>query len=138
MKSQPSPAPASAKRVVLIIDDEDDARTLLSYRLEQHGFRVHCACDGEEAIWMLNTLSPALIITDFSMPGMNGRDLVRSISSAPNLRHIPVIMVSGASEEEALRDAAGSINVRAFIKKSEAWTVIRDEIDKCIEGQKSA
>jgi CheY-like chemotaxis protein len=116
---------------VLIVDDGDDDRALLSFQLEKHGLSVHCASNGEEAAWMLSMLSPALIITDYAMPGMSGSELVRMIASMPHLKDVAVIMVSGAAEEEVVR-AAEPIKVIAFLPKGTAWPVLRDIVDKCL------
>lgn len=80
-------------RHVLVVDDETALADIIGAYLEASGYRVTVAYDGEQAL-ALDERDPAdAVITDFAMPGMNGRDLVAGLRRLrPNL---PAIMVSG-------------------------------------------
>jgi CheY-like chemotaxis protein len=62
--------------------------------LEGHGYSVEAATNGAEALEMLATLTPALIITDLQMPKMNGRQLIDTIKARPAMANIPVAVLS--------------------------------------------
>jgi len=81
---------------VLVVDDEPDKRQLLSYALEQEGYDVVTAADGEEGLDAVGVHQPDLIVTDVMMPRMDGYEMVRRLRSDPRTRFIPVIIQSAA------------------------------------------
>ncbi|KQT45118.1 two-component system response regulator [Aureimonas sp. Leaf454] len=82
---------------LLIVDDDRRIRSLLSRFLSERGFRVSMAADAAEARKILVGLDFDLLVVDVMMPGENGIDLVRSISS---LRDTPILMLTAKSEIE--------------------------------------
>jgi len=84
---------------VLIVDDELDILDLLEYNLEQEGFQVLKAMDGEEAIRLANVEHPDLIILDIMMPKLDGIEACRRIRSIPGLANVNVIFLTARSEE---------------------------------------
>jgi CheY-like chemotaxis protein len=83
-----------AKRI-LIVDDEEDVRTFLNAVLEKAGYETVIACDGVEARNAVNAQKPDLITLDLQMPKNSGTDFYRGIRRDPDLKSIPVIVVSG-------------------------------------------
>ncbi|MGE5681291.1 MAG: response regulator transcription factor, partial [Bacillota bacterium] len=83
---------------ILLVDDEPDIVEFLQYNLEQEGFEVMTAFDGEEALLKAKT-EPDLIILDVMMPKMNGYEVCRRIRDNKNLAHIPVIFLTARSTE---------------------------------------
>lgn len=84
---------------VLLVEDETFIRGLLMRHLKRDGlYNIDEANNGEEALELLRTKAYDLIITDIQMPIMDGLSLLKEIKSDPNLRHVPVIVVSGISE----------------------------------------
>lgn len=79
---------------VLVADDEDHILRVLRLKLSNAGYDVHTAVDGEEAFDLAKQINPALVITDFHMPYMNGLDLVRAMAGHEELRDVPVIMLT--------------------------------------------
>lgn len=88
-----------AKRKVLIVDDEDDILELLEYNLEQDGYKVYKAMDGEEAVAQAQEVKPDLILLDIMMPRMDGIEACRQIRKLPDLEHVYVIFLTARSEE---------------------------------------
>lgn len=82
------------ERPILIVDDEDHILRVLRLKLSNAGYDVHTAVDGEDAFDVAQRIVPALVITDFQMPYMTGLDLVRAMGGTPELRDIPVIMLT--------------------------------------------
>lgn len=81
---------------ILLVDDDVGARRTLAALLQRFGFRVVEAEDGPEALMTAKTLVPDIVLSDYSMPGMNGAVLLREIrSSLPNLANVPFILFSG-------------------------------------------
>jgi len=81
---------------ILLIDDEESIHILYREELEELGYEVHSAMSGEEALKILPTLNPDLVILDIQMPGMNGIDVLRKLKEQdPKL---PVILSSAYQE----------------------------------------
>ncbi|MBF8643099.1 response regulator [Pseudomonas luteola] len=81
---------------VLVVDDELLVAEVLSYALEDEGYQVVRASNGQKALEALARETPALIISDFMMPIMNGLELAVSIKAHPATAKIPIILISGA------------------------------------------
>jgi CheY-like chemotaxis protein len=118
----------SSRKRILIIDDEIDVRELRALLLERDGYRVARAEDGTEGLAMVQSLRPDLVITDHLMPGLSGREIVRTMRATPALASIPVIMVTGAPIDQALQDAEGTIVVEAFLRKPSTWKLLREVV----------
>ncbi len=78
---------------ILIVDDEEFIVDLLATLLEDEGYRVLRAFNGEEALRYLERERPALLLTDNMMPRMSGMELVQYLQANPHLA-VPVIMMS--------------------------------------------
>ncbi|MGI3187447.1 response regulator [Nioella aestuarii] len=85
---------ASARKTVLVIDDEASARELLKKRLEADGCSVILAKSGAEGLALAAEHLPALITLDVMMPGMDGWTVLRRLKADNILKHIPVVMIS--------------------------------------------
>jgi CheY-like chemotaxis protein len=79
---------------VLVIDDEEDARNIVQRLLATKGFEVVTASTGEEGLRLAHALRPAVITLDVMMPQMDGWAVLRALKADPELRDIPVIMVT--------------------------------------------
>jgi len=84
---------------VLVVEDEPAQREILGYNLEAEGFRVVGAENGNEALLLIEEERPDLILLDWMLPGTSGIEICRQIKMRPDLRTIPVIMISARSEE---------------------------------------
>jgi len=90
---------------ILVVDDNPDKLMLLEAALRLAGYHVNTATDGEEALAVVASFTPDLIITDVMMPRMNGYELAEKIRSNPRTRFIPVIMqtAAGRNSQDSLR-----------------------------------
>ncbi|HVP77604.1 MAG TPA: response regulator transcription factor [Thermodesulfobacteriota bacterium] len=84
---------------VLIVEDEKDIVDLVEYHLRQAGFPVISALDGSSGLEEARRKHPSLVILDLMLPGMNGKDVCRSLKSNPLTGHIPVLMLTARAEE---------------------------------------
>ncbi len=98
-----SPLPESLK--VLVVDDCELTRLLLSKQLTGFGHEIETAADGQDALDALNRNTPHIVITDWEMPRLNGLDLCRSLRQARNGRRIVVIVMSGHDSQNDLEQA---------------------------------
>src|SRR5258708_34870294 len=103
------------KSKILVVDDNPDKLSLLETDLSMAGYNVSTATDGDEALSVINTYQPDLIITDVMMPRMNGYELAQQIRANPRTKFIPVIMqtAAGRRSEDLLR--ASEIGALVYI-----------------------
>jgi CheY-like chemotaxis protein len=103
-------------KLILVVDDDTQTRTLISILLQRRGFRVIEAADAFEALDLLETHEPALIILDVMMPGMDGFELCQQVRQRPTTAATPIIIFS------AMRDDMGEqrsfeVGADAFLSK---------------------
>ena len=85
---------------VLVIEDEAAIVTMLRYNLEQAGFTVYSAEDGEDGLLTIREKRPDVIILDWMLPSMSGIEVCRQLRRDVELRNTPVIMLSARGEED--------------------------------------
>jgi CheY-like chemotaxis protein len=90
----------TSDKKVLIVDDEEDVRNYLRTALEDAGFNVVTACDGQEATEVVENENPDLISLDLVMPRHSGIKFYNSIQKNKKYRHIPVLIVTGHARDE--------------------------------------
>ena len=90
---------AGQQPTVLIVEDEPAQREVLAYNLEAEGFRVSTAGNGEDALMLVDEVSPDIIVLDWMMPNVSGIEVCRRLKMRPETRGIPIIMLSARSEE---------------------------------------
>lgn len=86
----------------LIVEDDPDARKVLSLILKLDGFQIHTAPSGQDAITLLGTLVPDVILLDVMMPGMDGYQVCHWVRSNPPTANVPVVMLSGKADPESV------------------------------------
>jgi CheY-like chemotaxis protein len=81
--------------VALVVDDSMLIRYTVCRFLEERGFAVESATNGEEALEILARVHPDLIVTDMQMPKMSGSELITALKNDPKTAGIPIIIVAG-------------------------------------------
>lgn len=84
---------------IVIIDDEDDIREILSYNLIKEGFQVHVASNGIEGISICKSIKPDLVILDVMMPGMDGVEVCEALRKIPGLENILICFLTARNED---------------------------------------
>jgi len=87
--------------IALIVDDEPDVRELLEECVIAQGYQVLSAASGEEAMRLLESVVPSVVLTDVDMPGVNGVALTRYIKEHQDLRLVPVVILTGIADLHA-------------------------------------
>ncbi len=87
------------KPCILVVEDEAPLVTLLRYNLEEAGFEVEEALDGEEALISVRERRPDLIVLDWMLPAVSGIEVCRQLRRRPETRDVPVIVLTARSEE---------------------------------------
>ncbi len=89
-------------RKILVVDDEEETRILISSILEDNGAKTIQAADGDEAIELARRERPDLMTLDLSMPGKSGVDVFVIVREDPELRDIPICIITGRPEMRKL------------------------------------
>ncbi len=87
---------------ILVVDDEMDLRTFISTLLESNGYRVTVAENGEQGMQKVREKRPSLITLDVMMPKESGIKMYRDIKTDPELKDIPVLIISGLARKTFL------------------------------------
>jgi DNA-binding response OmpR family regulator len=85
--------------LVLVADDDDDILTLVSYRLEEAGYEVAQARDGDAALRMAHELVPDLAVLDVMMPLRDGYEVTKGMRGAEATSRIPVLLLTARVQE---------------------------------------
>jgi len=142
----PSQAPVSAKALetdpqneslVLVVDDSIDNLTAISLHLQQSGFRVATATNGEEGVRVAALTKPDIIVMDLAMPGVDGLESTRMIRQNENLKDIPVIALTAFSTE-GFRRAAHDTGFDGYLTKPIDFARLHDLIGRLIGLARSA
>jgi sigma-B regulation protein RsbU (phosphoserine phosphatase) len=117
---------------VLVVDDDPTNHDILDRRLRRHGLNTTGCGDGREALGLLRTESFDLVLLSVGLPGINGFQVLITIKSDPELRHIPVLMVSGFDGDDRI---ARCIEAGAddYLTKPFNPVLLRARVGSCIE-----
>src|SRR3954451_18219576 len=85
--------------LVLVADDDDDIRSLVSFRLQRSGYRVLVASDGEEALALALEHTPDVAVLDVMIPKLDGDEVTTRLREQEATRSIPVILLTARAQE---------------------------------------
>lgn len=88
------------KNLVLAVEDEEALGMILKYNLEKENYDVVIVSNGNKAISEIERLNPSVILMDWMLPEISGLELVKLIRSRPDIKNIPIIMLTAKGEEE--------------------------------------
>ncbi|MFL7960904.1 Response regulator receiver domain-containing protein [Pseudomonas sp. NFIX10] len=88
---------------ILVVDDEYLIADILGFALEDEGFMVVKASNGQKGLEVLERERPALIITDFMMPVMDGLEFATAVRALPAVKGLPIILMSGAQAHVGMK-----------------------------------
>lgn len=129
--ARPTVPPEEAGRI-LVVDDAASNREVLARRLGRDGHMVVVACSGKEALRILETQEFDLALADILMPDMNGIELLARLKSDGRLREIPVVMISGLKDNEAVIRCIEA-GAEDYLQKPIDPVLLRARITACLE-----
>jgi two-component system chemotaxis response regulator CheY len=122
---------------ILIVDDFSTMRRIIKNLLRELGFNNTVeADDGQTALPKLQSGGIDFLITDWNMPGMTGIDLLKTVRADPNLRHLPVLMVTAEAKREQIVEAAQA-GVNGYVIKPFTAATLQEKIEKIFERLES-
>ena len=121
-------------KTILVVDDVSDNRILMSLSLQDMGYRVLTACDGEEAVAIAERAHPDLILMDIAMPQLDGLGATRRIRDTGGLKHIPIVAIT-AFDTSGFRRAAFDAGFDGYLTKPFDFERLETLINRLIAGQ---
>ncbi len=119
------------RKVILIIEDDEDSRFLLKYYLSEINYEVVEAKDGKEGIQIVKSKKPDLILIDIMMPVMDGNTATKIIREDTQFNNIPIVaLTANTSEDEKQRSIDAGCN--DFIEKPLDLNILTEVIKKHI------
>jgi DNA-binding response OmpR family regulator len=125
------------KHTILTIEDQPDIRRLIRMTLEFKGFDVLEADGGEAGLAIARTGRPDLILLDVMMPGMDGRSVSRALYADPQLKDIPVVMISALGQESDIH-AGLETGARAYLVKPFSPWELLELVNRLIDEPQAA
>jgi CheY-like chemotaxis protein len=122
---------------ILLVEDNEMNRDMLSRRLARRGYEVAIALDGEQGLAMARSDAPALILMDMSLPGIDGWEATRRLKAMPETRNIPVIALT-AHAMSGDREKAIAAGCDDFDTKPVELDRLLGKIEALLTGAKGA
>ena len=94
-----NPSSNIQRRSLLLVDDDPEILTLLRAKLADEPFELLTAVEGESALNIVRTQKPDLVVLDINLPGLSGLEVCRSLRADKDTRDIPIIILSGRSDQ---------------------------------------
>ena len=138
---------------VLVVDDEDGVRGLVSFALRRAGFDVTEASNGQEALDIVRTTPVDMVVLDMGMPEMSGTYVVQALRAQPETATLPVLLMTGSGDEMSVIEglAAGAddfllkpvrldelvARINAHLRRGVAWSLVLEERTAQIAHQRA-
>lgn len=120
---------------LLVVDDKESNRDLLSRRLDRQGFKVEVAENGQQALEMIRQRSYDLVLLDIIMPEMNGYQVLAELKNDPHLSHIPVIMISALDEIDSVVRCI-EMGAEDYLQKPFNQVILKAKISASLERKR--
>ncbi len=120
-------------KTILVAEDRDASRELLTIVLRAAGYRVVAAADGEDALTQMNEHEVDLVILDIHMPRLDGFGVLRQLRAHPAYSRIPVIALT-ASAMAGDRDSVIAAGFSEYISKPVNMALLRREVARLLEN----
>jgi two-component system sensor histidine kinase ChiS len=114
--------------LILAVDDDPSILRVIELLLARNGYSVKTAPNGEEALTLLRSIVPAILITDVAMPGMSGYDLCQVVKRDERLQNVPVVFLTAQGSPQDFRtghDSGGVVYMVKPFKPEKLLQVVR-------------
>jgi DNA-binding response OmpR family regulator len=108
---------------ILVVDDDPAYSQYLDLRLQQDGATTYVVVSGDDALGVLESFEPTMVIADVVLPGMDGLTLCRRIRSDSRYRRLPVLILTSAEHSAEVGDVVG-LGLIWYLRKGAEWQVI--------------
>ncbi|HAA27757.1 MAG TPA: histidine kinase [Cyanobacteria bacterium UBA8553] len=122
--------------LTLVVDDDKFMRIQLRHAMQQVGYQVVEASDGEEALTAFNRIQPDIVLLDALMPVMDGFTCCKQLRNLPDGEHTPVLMITALEDRESV-DLAFEVGANDYITKPIHWAVLHQRVRRLLETSRS-
>jgi DNA-binding response OmpR family regulator len=122
-----------SKGKILVVDDSPLVRKLAEASLQEAGYEIYTADDGEEGLKIADTINPDLILVDFIMPKMTGSQFCKLLQENEKLKNIPIILITGKGEEVGKKFAEKFGVLDYFVKPFKSEDLV-DKVNAILGG----
>lgn len=102
------------RRTIVIVDDDKDIVQAIETILTMEGFDVHHAYNGQDSFQLVQETNPELILLDYMLPDMTGKEIVAKVREFPSLQNTPIVIISAA---HGLREITRDMAIQGLIEK---------------------
>ena len=126
---------AESAKSILVVDDNEDIRGLLSLVLQKEGYEVHAAEDGASALEQAYEKKPDLILLDVMMPGLSGLEVLSTIreNKDKKISEVPIMMITAKSTIDDI-DAAVELGASSYIVKPFRPANLAEKVQAIFDG----
>jgi CheY-like chemotaxis protein len=128
----------TGNRRIVVVEDDPDVRALWLEHLRDAGYAPVGVGQGDEALRVIASCDPALVVSDVVMPGMDGFDFLARLRSQPAFVHVPVLFVSALAEgvgQTLAEFPAGEMGVAGILSKPVEQRTLVDRVRRAIAGR---
>lgn len=122
---------------LLIVEDSEDTLELLRMVMEEEGYEVVCATNGVEGLQKAKEFKPDIILADMLMPDMNGYMMNKNLKKDPELRTIPVVILTAKSQLSTLFDPATKTQVDAYMVKPFEASKLKEKVAELLRKSRN-
>jgi DNA-binding response OmpR family regulator len=123
----------SDQKTILLVEDEPLLANLLKQRLEKEDLKVTLARDGEEALKILKTVEPHLILLDIILPKISGFELMEVLKADPQFEKAPIIIISNLGQESDVVKGQSLGAIEYFVKAQVSIEELVDHVKKFLK-----
>jgi DNA-binding response OmpR family regulator len=109
---------------IMLVDDDEDLRSLMSIILKKAGYEVYLAANGEEALELVNTTVPDIFIVDVMMPGISGYEVCAQLRASPKTAKSYIFILSARTDLESVNEGMQAGADRYLVKPMQSELII--------------
>ena len=132
--SQTTLASQIQTQTVLVVDDSLSNRKSMRLMLEAMDYSVQTAVDGMDALELMNSIDVDLVLADLEMPRMNGLEMTQAIRIWPEMKHLPIVMITSRGTQKH-RKLAAEAGVDGYLTKPVQTDALQQEVQKWLGTQ---
>lgn len=123
-----------SKPRILLVEDDELLLKMYNAKFIMEGFETETAKNGQEALDILRTFKPTLVILDVMMPVMDGIETLKRIKADPNLKDLPVVMLTNLSAVEKVEEVGKLGALGYLVKSSSTPNEVVEKVNKIIQN----
>ncbi len=117
---------------ILIVEDEDVLRKVLQGKFEEEKFQVSVATDGESVLPLVKKIKPDIILLDLMLPKMDGLEVLSHLKDDPDIKSIPVIIMSNLDSDEKIKKGLSLGAVDYMVKTQHPINEVVEKVNEYI------